>query len=342
MPDRFIADFLVESNIVLTNESKKLSYPAPNGEYEVHISDAKASDDPDASLNMQVILHAEDIDEAEEQARPILRKFLHLLSFVTNSQFRIHRLVRLVNWTPGVERREAYFYSSAYSEPPIQALTSGLLRTVENLQKEGPNPLAEAALMWFANGVGASTMEDQFQYFWFVVETVAVGTKSAMKVTDKCQKCGGGLVCSSCGKASEHRPFGKQVIRTLFERLGFAEEVIEFFFYIRNALMHGEAREVIEEKLTARQPKFSFEKAVDFIGKAAFGAAQMAFTHGQRSVKPGQMLFPSTYVSRKMTGKFRMIIGVEGDVNDPKIEDVMMPEISLVPIGSVGSNPGSN
>ncbi|MBN9254814.1 MULTISPECIES: methylamine utilization protein MauJ [unclassified Mesorhizobium] len=339
MPDKFIADFLVRSTVSLTGESKKLSYSAPDGSYEVHISDSAASDDADANLKIQVIFQAEDIDQAEELARRTLRKFLHLLSFVTNSQFRIHRLLRLINWTPGLEQRDAYFYSSAYGEPPIEALSAGLLKTVENLQKEGPNALAEAALMWFANGVGASTMEDQFQYFWFVVETVAVATKSTAKVTDKCQKCGGGLVCSSCGKVSEHRPFEKQAIRALFERLGFSEEVIEFFFHIRNALMHGEAREAIEETLTARQPKFSFAKAVDFIGKAAFGAVQIAFTNGGKSLQPGEMLFPSTYVPQKMTGKFRMTIEVPGDINDPKIEDVMMPTISLVPAEGVGAKP---
>lgn len=340
MADRFIADFLVDSDIVLTKEDKKLYYLHPNGDYEVHLSDAKEGGQPGASLSVQVILQSGSLDEAEEQAREILRKFLHLLSFVTNSQFRIHRLVRLLKWTPGVKQRQAYFYSPGHDEPTIHALSKSLLSTVANLQKEGPNPLAETALKWFANGIGATIMEDQFQYFWFVVETVAVATKSPDKVTDKCQTCRGDLVCSACGKVLEHRPFGKQAIQALFERLRFGEEVIDFFFEIRNALMHGETREAIEARLVDKQAEFSFDKAVNFIASAAFKSVLLTFACDKETFQPGEMLYPSSYVSWKMSAKFHMTIGVGGDVNSPKIEDVMMPKISIIPVKDEGTKPG--
>ena len=341
MPDRFIADFLVESDIVLTREDKKLYYVHPNGDYEIHVSDAKAGEKPGANLSMQVILQSGNLDEAEEQARQIIRRFLHLLSFVTSTQFRIHRLVRLVDWTPGLKQRQAYIYSPEYEGPPIEALSNGLLSTVVNLQKVGSSPLSETALRWFANGVGVTIMEDQFQYFWFVVETVAVATKSSNKVADKCPHCGGGLVCSACGKVSEHKPFEKQAIRALLERLKFGEEVIDFFFQIRHALLHGVAREKIEAKLVAKQPNVSFAKAVDLIAKAAFRAVLLTFLGDTKSLQPGEMLYPSTYVSWKLTGRADVVIGVGGDTNNPKIEDVMMPEISIVSGEEGGTKPGA-
>jgi hypothetical protein len=84
------------------------------------------------------------------------------------------------------------------------------------LQAHSPNPRLRRAMKWFANGVSTRFYDDQFVYFWLVVELIAQNAKDPTPVPDKCPKCQGPLFCETCKTVPTHRPYQKQAIEQLF------------------------------------------------------------------------------------------------------------------------------
>jgi hypothetical protein len=197
------------------------------------------------------------------------------------------------------------------------------------LHQWGVSPTHATALRWYSAGVNSKTMEDQFQLFWFVVELIAVSNKQPELVADKCQKCRGELYCDTCKEISRHRPFEKQAIEVLLGKTGVAERLIDDLFYVRNNLLHGEPREKIEANIKSRDANFEFHKIIDLIGRIAWTVILNAFPKPAGEHLP-QFLQVNTYVDWKRSVTAHIIIGVGGDPNDPKIENVHLPTISFV------------
>jgi hypothetical protein len=149
-------------------------------------------------------------------------------------------------------------------------------------------------------------------------------------VADKCQKCRGDLYCEACKEISKHRPFEKQAIEILLEKTRLPQQLIDDFFYVRNNLMHGEPRENIEASIQSRAPNFEFHKIIDCAGKTAWTVILNAFAKPPGEHRP-QFLQVSTYVNWRRSVTAHIIIGVRGDPNNPKIEDLHLPTISLKP-----------
>jgi hypothetical protein len=141
----------------------------------------------------------------------------------------------------------------------------------------------------------------------------ATATKESELVADKCQKCRGDLYCEACKEISKHRPFDKQAIEIFLTKTGLSVQLIDDFFYVRNNLMHGEPREKIEAKIKSRDSNFEFNKIIDLMEHQP------------------KFLQVSTYVDWKRSVTAHIIIGVPGDPNNPKIEDLHLPTISFKP-----------
>jgi hypothetical protein len=324
----WIAEFRVESELGLTEGAKKLVYRHPTGKYEASLVDVKDDKHPDENLAVRIILEAADLATAEMETEAVCRGFLYLLSFATNTGFEIKRRTYVLDWSKGTFMRHGRVYAPRFEDDPTPALNDTILRTIAILQTWGVTPILERSLRWFANGIRSRVMEDQYQYFWFVVEGLAVSSKPAGKVTDKCQRCGGELRCDSCHELSTHRPFEKQAIEALFDRLGVLKTLVEHFFAVRNSLLHGETREAIIAARVAKEPKFRFDRLVDYLGEIAWRATIAAF----EKIDPPEKLevfAPNTYVHWHMTASAEIEIGVPNPM-DPQPEHISLPHISLV------------
>ncbi len=172
-------------------------------------------------------------------------------------------------------------------------------------------------------------MEDQFQFFWFVIELIATATESSSKVPDKCPRCGGHLFCTTCKEVPHHRPFEKQKIAALLDAQQLPRQMIDDLFYVRNTLLHGTPRETIEDQIQNRDPDFSFDKIVDLAGRLAWNVIFNTFEKPAGSCSPN-FLMVSTYVNWTVTMKAHMKMGVQGDPLDPQIKGVTLPTISLI------------
>jgi hypothetical protein len=327
---RWLADYRIQSEVTLVSaEKKKLKYLHPEGLYEVHIADSNGKES-DENLSVQIILSAPDIQTAQEQAHSYLRRFLHILGFITSTGFQISRKRCLIDWTPGILQREAFVYSKHMTEEPVEGLSSGLLDTAKMLHSWKTSPAIETSLRWYSAALNSKIMEDQFQLFWFAIELIAISTKESGLVADKCSRCGGELFCEKCQQLSKHRPFEKQAIESLLEKTGLARQLIDDLFYVRNNLMHGEPREKIEESIQSRDKDFAFHKIVDLAGRAAWTVILNAYIKPPGEHRP-QFLQVSTYVDWKRSATAHVIIGVSGDQNDPQVEHLHLPEVSLNP-----------
>jgi hypothetical protein len=335
----WLADYRVESSLRVAKAVPELHFEHPHGEYKITISNVTDTEPQiDEDLELQIIFQAETISVAEQLAFDSARRFLRLLSFVTGSGFRIARKRFLMDWTPGVEHREQYAYGRDDHRERPEAITPELLESVRELQTS-PNSIAlDRALRWYSAGVGSTLMEDQLQYFWFVLELIAETTNDKIAVSDKCQKCRSDLVCPSCEEVSTHRPFPRQQIETLLTRLKVAPQMQKDLFGIRNGLMHGRSREQIEVSIQDREPDFEFAKAVDFGGRNAFMAIFNAFGIKQSQLDRLVFASPDSFVSREVVMKAHLVVGMLGDPAEPRLENVVLPKITAHRIDEAGNN----
>ena len=278
---------------------------------------------------MQTIVDAPDLDQAEELAEKELRKFLRLLSFITNHPYRLSRKIRLIDWPPGLSTREQNVYAEEPPQDPEKALSSGLLDTARLMHSSGTSEPLDRALRWYSAAVASQMMEDQFLFFWFVPELIAVATRSTERVPDKCQQCCNDLYCTTCGQVPTHRPFPKKAIEDLLSRICPDGVGLDQLFIVRNALLHGE-RERPLKKIRTTYPDVEFHHIVDMAGKLAWTAILNAFRLPPGTHQP-EFLMVNTYVNWKLTAKAHITIGTTSDPNKPRLEDVGSVEISIVP-----------
>ncbi|MCJ9701726.1 methylamine utilization protein MauJ [Bradyrhizobium sp. SHOUNA76] len=332
---RWIADFRIESTLILPPNVPELRIVLPD--CELSIQNASEDDLSKESLAAQLVIGASDIKEAEALADERIREIMDTLSFGTSCPFRFSRPRFLMDWTPGLEIRDMYAYGGqdGYTERWPE-LAEDNLTTLATLERCTGIARLRTPLRWFAAGVRATFPEDQFQYFWFVHELIAEMTKESTRVTDKCPRCRSDLFCPTCNTIPEHRPFQKQAIEASFSRLNISNEMQRDLFAIRNAIMHGRTRAEIEEEIRTRTPDFEISQAVDFIWRSAFYAIFNALKIKQSESE--QMIFgsPDSVVSQTITMKAHMKMGMHGDPNDPKIENVVLPTITAIRVNERG------
>lgn len=223
-----------------------------------------------ATLSAFVVLEANSMEEGVDEALPALSEFVHALKLTTSLDLQIHRRVRAVDWTIGVENRTLWEYKSFVGDDrPYKLLTPGLVQTAELLTSEFLPPILRRAIRWFSLAVSARYMDEQFQCFWFSLELLAQHVKPTGKVPDACAMCRQPLYCANCRDHPRHRPYPKQSIQYIFGKVitDKPEEAFDLTNEIRNRLMHGESIEDIEESLG-----LEFHEIVDRIGQTAWRA----------------------------------------------------------------------
>ncbi len=326
---RWLADYMVESEIKLDSRKQKIIYNHPDKLFEVHISNATKAH-PNEILSVQIMLDAVDVAQAEKNTQEALQKFLHLMSFVTQTGYKISRKICVIDWSDAVGMRDAYVYAEYPVRHPKEALTDSLFVTVGLIQGSETNTSLDMALRWFASGVRSKIMEDQFQFFWFVIELIATSTKNTNKVADRCPKCRGDLYCNTCQETPVHRPYDKQAIEALLNELKMSVDIIKDMHVVRNMLMHGEDRANIEKELQKQQPKFTFHRAVDIMGDAAWKAINSRFNlkdpHEKFKDQEFALLKATTFVDVTLSAKAHIQTVVGGEL---KIENLHLPQMSV-------------
>jgi len=329
--NKYLLDFEVEAHACLKENLERIISSHPNGEYEVHISNLVVSRGVDRPLlSIQIIVPGDDIENVKDFGVSKLKEYLHYLTFATNMSFRIHKLIRIIDWSPGLrERCCIQFEHFPGSELPYPLLEEEYFKSIETLQKANIDTAFKRALKWFANGVGAEYLDDQFQYFWYVIELLAQLHKEAKKVNDLCPKCRKPLFCEECGTYPTHRPYPKQAIQQLIEKI-VSDNPLEFFEItneIRNALMHGDSIEEIE-----KLRNFELSKIVDSLGSVAWMAILNTFRGSfKEAPSAAKLCFLETnmYSHQVLTAAVHHIV-YSGNPDEPILSELTKPKISMV------------
>lgn len=327
---RYLVDFEVESHSCLV-EGFQTAVSRMPPDVEVQISNLSVEPGTDRPLlSVQVICTATDLDQAKELGIELLKKYLRYLALASNTTHRIHKLIRVLDWSPGKKEREYHqFERFPGSELPYEVLHEDLFRTLDGLLTIPTTPALDRALKWFAHGVQAEYNDDQFQFFWLTIELLAQLSKPKEKVNDQCPKCRSALFCSVCNSHPTHRPYPKQAIRLLMEQTmpEGGSELFELASEIRNAVMHGEDVEVIEASKGVE-----LNDVVNKLGGLAWTALMNAFLRtpeARKAVGPKlSFLRTNMYTHQVLSMKVHML-AYSADPDRPRLSEFARPTLSM-------------
>jgi hypothetical protein len=251
---RFIGNWEVESDMVVPDGTPFVRYDHPASTYTVFLRNISDTRNDDLTfISMQVVFDAPALFEAKEIGEKLAKEFLDYLAFTTNLKVRLRTLLQIYSWEQGSGMREGLIWTRAraHDDAPYPVLDDLILKTIGLLQSQEAAPRLRRALKWFSNGIAARSPDDQFAYFWFVIELVAQIVKQTAPVPDKCPKCKTPLYCETCGTSPLHRPYPKQAIDQLFSKYVNDEPEVAYQRSndARNMLMHGEEVTSIEREL---------------------------------------------------------------------------------------------
>lgn len=298
---RFLGNWEVESDLVLPKGTPFLRYDHPAATYTVFLRNIRRDRNDDLTfISMQLVFDAPTLFEARSAGEKFAKEFLDYLAFTTNLKVRLRTLLQIYNWEQGAGMREGLIWTRphAHDDAPYEVLTDSILSTVGLLQAHNVPPRLRRALKWFSNGIAATAPDDQFVYFWFVIELVAQLIKEPAPVPDRCPTCNSPLFCETCGMSPLHRPYPKQAIEQLFLRYvkDRPEAVYQRGSTARNMLMHGGETASIEREL-----QIKFSDLVDELGKLAWVALLNQFVPVLLNKRP-EFLQTNQYVHMNLSG----------------------------------------
>lgn len=332
MTKRFLIEFEVKSHCSLVGSPDIFKHRTES--VEIHVANLRVQQGVvPAILLATVYLDGELIDTAIDGALEHLREYLHHLTFVTNCMFQPLRLCRAIDWTPGLVQRQCIVYSELFGQPDLPVeLPEGIFETANFLQASETSPAFKRALRWFASGIAAEQIDDQFQYFWLAIEVLSTLEKSTVKVANLCPKCRGELSCTACNQVPTHKRYPAQHIEALFNKFIVNSDHAALFedaSGVRHALAHGDDLDEIEAN-----GGVAAKHVVDIIGKLAWTALLHYF---QVAPKPGleplraTLLQPNTFMHNVSQGGANLMV-TSRDPEKPCLSDFPAVDISMTAV----------
>ena len=314
---RVMANWEVESDIILPKGTPFIRYDHPGGAYTVFIRPSHVDGAARSALTLQIIFDAPDLKEASDLSEDLTKEFLDYLTYTSNMRARLGKLQHIFDWEPAATgsmmRHALYFHTAPGEDAPYEALEPHILDTIKSLQSKSISPRLRRALKWFANGVASQYQDDQFAFFWFAVELIAQIIKNVTPVPDRCPQCHEPLYCQACNATHMHRPYPKQAVEQVFRRYvkSGADEFLKKAMRARNMLMRGDEVHSIEADLG-----IEFHKLVDAMGHLAWAAIFDQFVPAMAGTKPS-FLTKNIYVGMNLHFHADEQVGFTPDFDNP-------------------------
>lgn len=324
---RIMANWDVEADITLPDDTPFLRYDHPQDRYTVFLRRAPSEENNPLKHSLQIVCDAPSLREAHDITETHAREFLDYLTYSSNLRTRLGKPQQIFNWEPSSAehgmRDALYYHTSPADEPPFAAIEPTLLESIALLQRSDIDPRLRRALKWFSNGIAAPYQDDQFTFFWFVLELVSQIVRDVTPVPDRCPKCREPLFCQECNASHLHRPYPKQAVEALFEKTisGDWHLLHGRAFRARNMLLHGDELKNIELELG-----MEFPRLIDDIGKFAWVAIFNLFAPSLIGFQPG-FYQASTYGRMNIVFSANMQFGFTPDFENP--DPASLPKVQL-------------
>ncbi len=309
-----VANYEVKAECSVVEDDLKLRIRHPKNQYSAIVRNIARSDyTTPFLLSLQLCFEAPSLDDARDIAEEHLADCLNMLCLATGSSFKRYRIRQVVDASPGTTGMKTLLMwsDSIDHEDPQPFLSNETVASIERLSKFDVPPAIRRAMRWYRLGIGATAPDDQFTYFWFALEIIAVFQKDPNKVPDKCPHCESALYCESCKTHPTHKPYPKQAIHALLKSADKEcdDATVKLLEKTRNSLMHGKTLREIEANLP--EPR---AEIVDILGRLLWKALILQFRH---EMFDGTLILgaPSTYVHRTMHGIAHMqtVVPFDGD-----------------------------
>ena len=323
---QFRADYDVKGSLVLPTGSAPVLVRSESPAFEMTFRNA----DPDESghvpnLVVQVVAESNSIDHVADQFRSLVAKQLDLLSFVTHSTFMIGQCRRVLEWEP-FKKNRALRPQQEFDphHPPSPDMQKALFDSAQALLEAKPPDYIVNALRSFRLGLLERQLEDQFQHFWFAIETTAEGSKELAKIPIPCPRCAGELFCAKCSTTPMRRPMARQAIKQLLSKLhSNSDQSYRMLVGTRDHLLHGRSSDLVEAKIGA-----SMEALVDMAGATAW----KAIWHSMQ--RPDQQISMMAYrdgkfANRTLVADLEMEFAYPGDAAHPTEDQIPKARISM-------------
>ena len=336
-----LADFVIDSDLCFAPGNNLLQLHGPGGAFSLTLSNLGKADGPrDGVLSAQLTFETASFDKAlKKVAYDKLSTILNCLAFTTNRKFAVKKLKRLIDWTPGLQERDAIIYHETpewdTAEP---ALDAKFMDTAERLLAMDSGADQSAAMRWYRLGLQTEVLEEQFSYFWFALEIAAETMKGKEKIPSKCPRCKGKLFCETCKDHPLHRRYVGEAIQQAVETVHpeDAEVIFKSLQLIRHTLMHGGRISSIRDQLPCDE-----QQAVN---KLAFVTWQLIFrmfsSPDPRAEEPFNFGYCDNLVRRTLSFGVHIKTTLKGgDPSNPRLADFPYVQIAATapPRRSAGS-----
>lgn len=326
---RWLMKFELEGHLGVEPRAPRLTFKHPNGLYEVHLENHHMVPGCEVPLlHAYLLFEADTIEDADGDGEKTMRRFADFLAFTTGARFRIKRPLCLFDWSPQVSERHGYVYRY-FPDPEVPQLILGdrHVPTLELLLAADTDQDLMQALHWFSAGTSAGPSDEQFELFWFAIETLARHSRSKAKVPDLCAKCREPLFCRKCEEVSTHRPYPSQAIKELFTRhvSNDPDRSFRLASEMRHALLHGDEVARVEQ-----ENGVTLSQLVDLVARVAWVSLLDGLVRrvAKDSVRLG-LIQPNTFLHRRVAFKAHVSIRTPAE-REPVFSDLPNLEVDLV------------
>lgn len=268
---RWLAEYRIKTKLRLEEGQDEIS--RTYDDVRITVRNAPDFDYRGQGLIARLIFSAGTVEDAESVADEHVEGFLNLLSFATNVGARVAHRTFLAEWpeTPAPVRQ--FLYANVEVDDPFEIVNLSTLELVENLANRQTDATLAQAYGWYNTALRSPVLVDQFQLFWFVIE--ALSAKVTVPPTPDSCRCGGPIVCSSCGEAVTKSTSRKR-IEAVLESTGLGTRHIKGLSKVGNLLLHGADQADVESYMRTtpkmKSPDFTLAAAVTILSDYAWVA----------------------------------------------------------------------
>lgn len=131
---RFIAELVVDSSFCLSESDERIQLKNPSAQFEVDIrNNPKAGPFAKDALLVEMIFETQDLNTARSQALDNMAKVLNALALATGGRFDNVSVLRVIDWTPGIDDRVARYFATARAQVSIPELDGEFAETIERI-----------------------------------------------------------------------------------------------------------------------------------------------------------------------------------------------------------------